>query len=157
MKINFILNNEPQEIEVEPDKRVIDLVREDFKLTGTKEGCGTGECGVCSILVNGESKLSCLMLAAQLEDQNIITIEGIDGIEKYNSLLDKFVEKGAIQCGYCTPGMIISAVDLLNRNTNPDRQEIRTAISGNLCRCTGYQKIIDAIESHVEDEGKKNV
>ena len=147
MKIGFKLNEKEIVIHVPPDKRAIDVLREDLGLTGAKEGCGSGECGACTILVDGESKLSCLMLAAQLEGREIATIEGLerDGIP--HPIQEAFVEHGAVQCGFCTPGMILSTVDLLKQNPDPDREEIRKGLSGNLCRCTGYQKIVDAVEA----------
>lgn len=147
MIISFTLNNKCISIDVEPDKRVIDILREDLQLTGTKEGCGSGECGACTVHVNGESRLSCLMLAAQLEDKNITTIEGISVENKMHPIQKAFIEYGAIQCGFCTPGMVMSALDLIKRNKNPSRKEIRKGLSGNLCRCTGYQKIVDAVEA----------
>lgn len=129
------------------DRRVIDILREDLNLTGTKEGCGAGECGACTILVDGESRLSCLMLAAQLEGRSVTTIEGIASEDRLHPLQEAFVEHGAVQCGFCIPGMVLSAVDLLQRNPNPTRMEIRQGLSGNLCRCTGYQKIVDAVKA----------
>jgi carbon-monoxide dehydrogenase small subunit len=146
VKLSFMLNGKETQIDVPPDRRVIDLLREDLHLTGTKEGCGTGECGACAILVDGQSRLSCLMLAAQLENRSVTTIEGIAAGGKLHPVQEAFVEQGAVQCGFCTPGMVISAVDLLQRNPNPSRSEIREALSGNLCRCTGYQKIVDAVQ-----------
>jgi len=131
---------------VPPDRRVIDILREDLNLTGTKEGCSTGECGACTILVDGESRVSCLMLAAQLEGRSVTTIEGMASEDRLHPLQQAFVEHGAVQCGFCIPGMVLSAVDLLQRNPNPTRKEIRQGLSGNLCRCTGYQKIVDAVE-----------
>ncbi len=144
--IRFVLNGNPVEIDVAGDRRVVDLLREDLGLTGTKEGCGGGECGACTILVDGESRLSCLMLAAQLEGRRITTIEGMaeDGV--LHPIQKAFVRCGAVQCGFCTPGMILSAADLLSRNQAPGREEIRNGLSGNLCRCTGYVKIVDAVE-----------
>ena len=124
----------------------MDILREDFLLTGTKESCGTGDCGACTILVDGETRLSCLMLAAQLEDRDIITIEGLSQDGSLHPVQSAFVEHGAVQCGFCTPGMILTSIDLLNRNPNPAREEIREALAGNLCRCTGYQKIVDSVE-----------
>ena len=115
-------------------------------LTGTKEGCGQGECGACSVLVDGVVKLSCLMTAAQLEGKRIVSIEGIAQGEGLHPLQQSFIEFGAIQCGFCTPGMVIAAVGFLAENPAPTREEIREAISGNICRCTGYQKIVDAVE-----------
>jgi carbon-monoxide dehydrogenase small subunit len=146
VKLSFMLNGKETQIDVPPDRRVIDLLREDLHLTGTKEGCGTGECGACAILVDGQSRLSCLMLAAQLENRSVTTIEGIAAGGKLHPVQEAFVEQGAVQCGFCTPGMVISAVDLIQRNPNPTRSEIREGLSGNLCRCTGYQKIVDAVQ-----------
>lgn len=150
MKIAFILNGRETRIDAPAERRVIDVLREDLHLTGAKEGCGTGECGACAILVDGESRLSCLMLAAQLEGREIVTIEGVAPAGGLHPLQEAFVEKGAVQCGFCTPGMIISSLDLLRRNPAPSRLEIREGLSGNLCRCTGYQKIVDAVEKAVD-------
>lgn len=146
MKISFRLNGRKTEIDAPPDRRVVDLLREDLLLTGTKESCGTGDCGACTILVDGETRLSCLMLAAQLEGRNIVTIEGLSADDELHPVQKAFVEHGAVQCGFCTPGMALASVDLLNRNPAPTREEIRDALAGNLCRCTGYQKIVDSIE-----------
>jgi carbon-monoxide dehydrogenase small subunit len=147
LKISFVLNGKKIEIDTPSDRRVVDLLREDLNLTGTKEGCGEGECAACSILVDGESRLSWLMLASQLEGRKVTTIEGLASGEKLHPIQQAFVEFGAVQCGFCTPGMILNAFDLLSRNPNPTRDEIREGISGNLCRCTGYQKIVDAVEA----------
>jgi carbon-monoxide dehydrogenase small subunit len=147
MLIKFRLNHEDREINTDPDRRVVDLLREDMGYTGSKEGCGAGECGACSILVDGVSKLSCLMLAAQLEGHHIITIEGLAKGEELHPIQQAFIKKGAVQCGFCTPGMVIATLDLLQRNPQPGRHEIRQGLSGNLCRCTGYQKIVDAVET----------
>jgi carbon-monoxide dehydrogenase small subunit len=146
LKIRFILNGKVTEIEAPPDRRVIDLLREDLGLTGAKEGCGSGECGACTILIDGETRLSCLMLSAQLEGRSLQTIEGIGQGDELHPVQESFVEHGAVQCGYCTPGMVLTSLSLLKRNPLPSRGEIRRAISGNLCRCTGYQKIVDAVE-----------
>jgi len=146
MKIHFILNGEEKEIEVSPDRRVVDLLREDLGLTGTKEACGMGECGACTILVDGVSWLSCLMLAAQLEGRSITTIEGLGSKEALHPVQEAFVERGAVQCGFCTPGMVLASVDFLHEHPTPNREEIRKGLAGNLCRCTGYQKIVDAVE-----------
>ena len=150
MKISLRLNGEETTLDVPSDRRAIDLLREDLGLTGTKEGCGSGECGACTILVDGEGRLSCLMSAAQLEGKNVTTIEGLALEGRLHPLQEAFIKHGAVQCGFCTPGMILSALDLLRRNRNPSRQEIREGISGNLCRCTGYQKIVDAVEEASE-------
>lgn len=147
MKLAFVLNGKQTAIDVAPDRRVVDLLREDLGLTGVKEGCGSGECGVCTILVDGVTRLSCLMLAAQLERKEVTTIEGIERDGRLHPVQEAFIEHGAIQCGFCTPGMILSAVALLDARPSPCREEIRTGLSGNLCRCTGYQKIVDAVES----------
>ncbi len=147
MKIKFNLNNCNLDIDIPSDLKVVDLLREHLNLTGTKEACGSGECGACTILVNGKTKLSCLMLAAQLNGKSIITIEGVGNNKKLHPIQEEFIKKGAIQCGFCTPGMIMSAIYLLNKKKNPTRQEIREGISGNICRCTGYNKIVDAIEA----------
>lgn len=146
MKIRCIVNGKQTDLETAPDRRVVDLLREDLGLCGTKEACGSGECGACTILVDGESRLSCLMIAAQLEGKEIVTIEGFSK-EHLHPIQEAFIVHGAVQCGFCTPGMVLAAADLLKRNPAPDRHEIRREISGNLCRCTGYQKIVDAIES----------
>jgi aerobic carbon-monoxide dehydrogenase small subunit len=147
MKISFTLNGKNISVETASDRRVIDLLREDFKLTGTKEGCGSGECGACTILVDGEISLSCLMLAAQLEGKEIITIEGISSGDTIHPVQQSFIDSGAVQCGFCTPGMVLASLALLRKNPNPSRDNIRAGLSGNLCRCTGYVKIIDAVES----------
>jgi len=147
LKINFVLNGKGRVLNAPSDRRVIDFLREDLGLTGTKESCGAGECGVCTILVDGESRLSCLMFAAQLEGRNVLTIEGLASEETLHPMQEAFVQFGAVQCGFCTPGMILSALDLLKRNPHPTRTEIREGLSGNLCRCTGYQKIVDAVEA----------
>jgi carbon-monoxide dehydrogenase small subunit len=147
-KISFILNGSPVLVETDPAQKVLDLLREDLGLTGTKEGCSEGECGACSVIVDGVVKLSCLMTAAQLEGREIVTIEGVaaGGELHPHPVQLAFVEYGAVQCGFCTPGMVISAVNFLEGNPTPTRAQIREAISGNLCRCTGYQKIVDAVE-----------
>jgi len=147
LKIRFALNGSTTQVEVPADRRVVDLIREDLGLTGTKEGCGAGECGACTILVDGESRLSCLMLAAQLQGCSITTIEGLAPPEdgSLHAVQEAFIEHGAVQCGFCTPGMVLAAIDLLKRNPDPDREEIRRGLSGNLCRCTGYVKIVGAV------------
>jgi carbon-monoxide dehydrogenase small subunit len=144
MKLKFRLNGRPLEMEAPSDRRVVDLLREDLGLTGVKEACGSGECGACTVLVDGAAKLSCLMLAAQLEGRELTTIEGLEADGKLHPLQEAFVERGAVQCGFCTPGMILASLDLLKRNPAPSRDQIRQGISGNLCRCTGYQMIVDA-------------
>lgn len=149
MKIAFKLNGEDRVIHVAPDRRVVDILREDLGLTGTKESCGAGDCGACTILVDEESRLSCLMLAAQLEGRRITTIEGLAEEEALHPIQKAFAERGAVQCGFCIPGMALAAADLLARNPDPTRTEIREGLAGNLCRCTGYQKIVDAVRAVV--------
>ena len=145
MKVNFILNGNSMSVETSPDRRVVDLLREDLGLSGTKECCGSGECGACTILVNGESRLSCLMLAAQLEGRTLLTIEGLAANGELHVVQQAIVDHGAVQCGFCTPGMVLATLDLLRRIPEPTREEVRRELSGNLCRCTGYQKIVDAV------------
>ena len=145
MIVEFCLNGNLVSLETAPDRRVVDLLREELGLTGTKECCGSGECGACTILVDGESRLSCLMLAAQLTGRSVTTIEGVASEAGMHTVQRAFVEQGAVQCGFCTPGMILATLDLLRRIPNPTREEVRRELSGNLCRCTGYQKIVDAV------------
>ncbi len=146
MRITFELNGTPTTVDVPGSMRVIDLLREHCGLTGPKEGCGTGECGACSVWIDGRTKLSCLMLAAQINGHRVTTIEGMGTVEAPHPLQSAFARKGAIQCGYCTPGMIMTGAELLRDTPHPNREQIKEAISGNLCRCTGYQKIIEAFE-----------
>ena len=148
MLLQFNLNGKDIELETRSDRRVIDLLREDLNLTGSKEACGAGECGACTIIVNGTTRLACLMLAAQLEDCRVLTIEGLGGPDanQLHPLQKAFIEGGAVQCGFCTPGMLLTANALLQKNPAPSASQIREAISGNLCRCTGYQKIIESIQ-----------
>ncbi|WP_138159161.1 (2Fe-2S)-binding protein [Peptoniphilus catoniae] len=151
MITNFTVNNSPISIDVPADRRLIDILREDLNLTGTKESCAEGECGACSVIMDGKAVHSCLTLAAELEGKNIITIEGLEKDGELDSLQKNFVEEGAIQCGYCSPGMIISAKALLMENPKPTREEIKVSIAGNICRCSGYQQIIKAIEKTAAD------
>ncbi|MBV7272441.1 (2Fe-2S)-binding protein [Clostridiaceae bacterium UIB06] len=144
MRISFILNDKETVVDTQPDRRVVDLLREDFGLIGVKECCGAGECGACTILLDGISRLSCLLLASQLEGRKVTTIEGVAPEGGFHIVQQAFINHGAVQCGFCTPGMILSVLDLLHRNPKPTRQEIREGLSGNLCRCTGYQKIVEA-------------
>jgi carbon-monoxide dehydrogenase small subunit len=145
IKINFILNYNPVTVETCPNKRLVDLLRDDCGCTSVKEGCGEGECGACTVLRNGEPVTSCLMLAGQIEGDHIFTLEGLTVNGELDKLQTSFIEAGAVQCGFCTPGMILSAKALLNKNPNPSEEEIKHAISGNLCRCTGYSKIVKAV------------
>lgn len=144
-KINFKLNGEEKIIYVDPLKRLIDILKDDFKLTGTKEGCGEGECGACSVLINNKLVNSCLVTSSLIEGKEIITIEGYSKTEKFNILKNSFEETGSVQCGFCTPGMILASEYLLSNNSHPKEEEIREALEGNLCRCTGYNAIVDAV------------
>lgn len=155
MGIRCIINGQKVDLQVSGDRRVIDILREDCGLCGAKESCGSGECGACTILVDGKTRLSCLMVAAQLEGREIVTIEGFSS-DHLHPIQEAFIEHGAIQCGFCTPGMVLAAADLLSRNPSPDRDEIRRGLSGNLCRCTGYQKIVDAVESVAGHTGESD-
>ena len=154
MKITFILNGKKASIDIPGDRRAVDILRENLGLTGTKEGCGSGECGACTILVDGETRLSCLMLAAQLQGRRVETIEGLGSGDGLHPVQEAFVEHGAVQCGFCTPGMVLASVDFLERYLRPSRDEIRQGISGNLCRCTGYQMIVDAVEAAANKMGE---
>ena len=150
-ELKFILNGTEVKIVTEPHIRLIDLLRERFDLTGTKEGCGVGECGACTVLINGRAVNSCLVLAGQIEGSKILTIEGLANGEVLEPLQKNFLLHGAIQCGFCTPGMVLSASALLNKNPNPDDEEIKDAIAGNLCRCTGYKQIIEAVKETAKE------
>lgn len=145
--INLTINDQAYEIAVKPNKTLADMLRYDLSLTGTKKGCDTGDCGACTVIMNGDAVNSCLILAVQTDGAVIETIEGLATDEGLHPIQEAFVEKGAIQCGFCSPGMILSTKNLLDKNPNPTEAEIRKGISGNLCRCTGYQKIFEAIDS----------
>jgi carbon-monoxide dehydrogenase small subunit len=144
--ITFTVNGDDVEVEISSSDRLIDVLRNKLELTGTKEGCGIGECGACTVLMDGKPVNSCLVPAFQVEGSEIETVEGLDKSGKLHPLQEAFVEHTAIQCGFCTPGMLMSALALLRENPKPTREEVARAISGNLCRCTGYQQIIEAIE-----------
>ncbi len=154
MKLSFVLNGQGVTIDVAPDRRAVDLLR-DMGTLDVKEGCGTGECGACSVLVDGAHKLSCLMLAAQLEGREVLTASGLGAPDAPHPIQRAFAEHGAVQCGFCTPGMTVAAAALLEGNPDPDREDVRRAISGNLCRCTGYVMIVDAVEAAAEAMRKK--
>jgi len=146
MRIQFRCNGADVQVEVEPDTRVIDLLREHLGLTGTKEGCGRGECGACTILLDGVPVNACLLLAGKIADREIVTIEGVAGADgSLHPIQEAFLDVGAVQCGFCTPGMILSAKALLDENRTPGVEEVEEALSGNLCRCTGYGKIVDGV------------
>ncbi|MGD9344540.1 MAG: (2Fe-2S)-binding protein [Candidatus Aminicenantes bacterium] len=144
--ISFFLNGAEVNVKVEDHWRLIDCLRDEIHLTGTKEGCGEGECGACTVLIDGKAVNSCLYPVLEAEGKSIVTIEGLQSPEnRLSPIQQAFVDKGAIQCGFCTPGMILAAKALLDSNTNPSDSEIREALRGNLCRCTGYVQIIEAI------------
>jgi aerobic carbon-monoxide dehydrogenase small subunit len=144
--ISFQLNGKLVELNVRSGMTLLGLLRDKLGLTGVKEGCGKGECGACTIIVNGKAIDSCIFPAEKVEGAKVETIEGIGSGEKLHPLQEVFIQKGAVQCGFCTPGMILSAKALLDEHSSPSHDEIKRAISGNLCRCTGYIKIIEAIE-----------
>ncbi len=146
-RIRLTLNGELKELLVEPHRTLVDVIRKDLGLTGTKKGCGTGDCGSCTILLDGRAVNSCLILAVEVDGSEIVTIEGLRQGGKLHPLQEAFIEHGAIQCGFCSPGMIMAAKALLDQCPNPTEGQVKMAISGNLCRCTGYTKIIDAIRS----------
>ncbi|HON27980.1 MAG: (2Fe-2S)-binding protein [Mesotoga sp.] len=150
MKIDFKLNGRDYSLEVRDDMRLLDFLREELKLTGTKEGCGEGECGACTVIIDGKAVNSCLVLAPEIDGKEVITVEGLERDGRLHPLQESFIEKGAIQCGFCTPGMLMSAKALLDRNPDPSDEEIMEAIEGNLCRCTGYYKIVQAIRAAAE-------
>ena len=145
VEINIDVNGKWYELAVEPYETLLDVLRNRLGLTGTKMGCGKGECGACTVNINGRAILSCLTLAAQVDGKEIMTIEGLQRGTKLHPLQEAFVEHSAIQCGYCTPGMIMAAKALLDRDNNPSEEEVRRAISSNLCRCTGYDKPVKAV------------
>jgi len=145
--VRFVVNNQSVEVLACPSARLLDVLREELDLTGTKEGCGQGECGACTVLLEGEAVNACLVLVGQVEGKRIETIEGLAQGSILHPLQQAFIDEGAVQCGYCTPGMVLAAKALLAENPTPTEAEIRVAIAGNLCRCTGYTKIIKAIQS----------
>jgi carbon-monoxide dehydrogenase small subunit len=145
--ITLRINGEEHEVAVSPNRTLLEVLREDLALTGTKEGCDDGVCGTCTVLVNGKPVRACLLLAIQAQGSQITTIEGLAEGERLHPIQQAFIDHGAIQCGYCTPGMILAAKALLEETAQPTDQEIKRAISGNFCRCTGYNKIVEAIGS----------
>src|ERR1044071_6848281 len=145
-KIQFTLNGKPTSIEVANHRLLLDLLRDELGVTGTKEGCGTGDCGACTVFLNGKPVNSCLILSGELEGADIVTIEGMKIGPELHPIQKAFMQDGGAQCGYCTPGMLLMSKALLEENPNPTEEEIRFALSGNLCRCTGYAKIIQAVQ-----------
>jgi carbon-monoxide dehydrogenase small subunit len=148
--IELLVNNEAYEVAVEPQTTLLEALRDHLDLTGTKQACGTGECGSCTVLVGGKPILSCLALAVDYQNQSILTIEGLSEGEELTSVQQAFLEYGAIQCGFCTPGMVLSITALLQENSSPSELEIKKALEGHLCRCTGYNKILKAVEMAAE-------
>jgi aerobic-type carbon monoxide dehydrogenase small subunit (CoxS/CutS family) len=146
IRLRLTVNDEPHEVLVAPHKTLLEVLREDLHLTGTKHGCELGECGTCTVLLDGAPVLSCLALPAELEGRTITTVEGMADGSRLHPLQQSFAELGAAQCGYCTPGILLTAKALLAEHPSPTRDEIREALAGNLCRCTGYTKILDAVE-----------
>ncbi len=144
--IQLTVNGEQVEAAVDPNRTLLDFLREDQRLTGAKHGCGLGDCGACTVILDGKPVNSCLVLAVQANGREVVTIEGLAENGRLHPIQQAFVDKGAIQCGFCTPGMILSSKALLDENPRPTETEIRTSISGNLCRCTGYQKIVEAVQ-----------
>ena len=154
-KISFVINGDAKEVEIEPNRTLLKMLREDLDLIGAKEGCGAGECGACAVLVDNKPVNSCLMLAVEADGKEILTIEGLsDGIN-LDPLQESFIKHNALQCGYCTPGMVMSAKALLNRNPHPAEEDVKEALAGNLCRCTGYQRIVDAVLDVAKKGGGK--
>ena len=145
-KVNFFLNEEPMELYVDANRTMLNVLRDELCYTGTKEGCGAGECGACTVIVDGLPINACLVLAPEMDGMHITTVEGLSKDGELSPLQKAFVEHAALQCGFCTPGFIMSGTALLMENPQPSREEIVRAISGNLCRCTGYARIIEAIE-----------
>ena len=145
--IRFVLNGQSCELQVKPWRTLLEMIREHLSLTGTKEGCGHGECGSCTVIMGGKTVNSCLVPALEADGQEILTIEGFCSGDTLHPIQDAFVERSGMQCGFCTPGMIISAKALLDRNPAPSEKEIREAMAGNFCRCTGYTKIVESIDA----------
>ena len=150
MKINFVINNNKVSIDVDPSMRLVDVIRNELHLTGTKEGCGEGECGACTVLVEGQPYNSCLTPIINVANKSVMTIEGFKLTPEYRVIADAIADMGGSQCGFCTPGMILVTYALLKRNPHPSEEEIRFALSGNLCRCTGYQAIVNAVKKASE-------
>lgn len=152
MQVEFKVNGKDYSLDLDPQLRLVDILRDELGLTGTKEGCGEGECGTCTVIMNNKAVHSCLILASQIRGKEIITVEDLEKDGQLDKLQETFIKQGAIQCGFCTPGMLMSAKALLMENPNPTVEEIKVAIAGNLCRCTGYNKIVTAIKDAVEKE-----
>ncbi len=150
IKLSITVNGKKHALKIAPNLRLLDILRDELRLTGTKEGCGVGECGACTVILNGRVANSCMVLAGQCDGSEITTIEGLSTKGKLHPLQQSFIDHGAVQCGFCIPGMIMSAKALLDEKPRPTEEEIRTAIAGNLCRCTGYEQIVEAIKTVAE-------
>ena len=154
--IHVTVNGRDMDLQVDVRESLLDVLRNRLHLTGTKQGCGVGECGACAVLVDGHTMDSCIYLAVWADGKDITTVEGLSAPDgSLSDIQRNYVDKGAVQCGFCTPGFVVSTTALLNKNNNPTKEEIRRGLSGNLCRCTGYQKILDAVEATVEQRRKK--
>src|SRR6056297_1690215 len=153
--ITLIVNGKEHKLTVEADERLLDTLRDRLHLTGVKEGCSIGECGACTVIIDGKAVNSCMVYTFQIDGSHVLTVEGLEIDGRLDPLQLSFIEHQAVQCGFCTPGMLISAKALLNKNPNPDTEAIKTAIEGNLCRCTGYQQIIEEIEAVVKKDGSE--
>lgn len=155
--VSFTVNGRPVTVETAAGERLLDTLRDRLGLTGAKEGCGVGECGACTVLMNGDAVNSCLVLTAQCEGADVVTVEGLSGPGRaggqLSQLQQSFLDHGAVQCGFCTPGMLMAATALLLKNPRPTRAEIRQALAGNLCRCTGYEQIVEAVEAAANEQG----
>jgi len=151
MQVEMTVNGTKYSLDIEPGKRLLDILREDLGLTGTKEGCGEGECGACTVILDGVAVNSCLVMAGQADGKQIMTVEGLEQDSELDELQEAFIRNGAVQCGFCTPGMLMSCKALLMKNPHPTEEEIRLAIAGNLCRCTGYSKIVAAVQEVVQE------
>jgi len=157
IRLSLIVNNEPADVLVEDYKTLLEVLREDLNLPGTKHGCELGECGACAVLLDGEPVLSCLTLGAECTGRSVTTVEGLTENGQLHPLQEEFADRGAAQCGYCTPGILVTAKALLDREPNPTPERIREALSGNLCRCTGYHQIVEAVEAAARHGEAPNV
>lgn len=155
-QLGFCLNSKQVRVEVEDDDLLVDVLRDKLGLTGTKKACGTGDCGACTVIVNGAAVRSCIMFACMVEGKEVFTIEGLGSPEKLHPIQQAFVDEGAVQCGFCTPGMILTVKALLDKNPSPNEEDIKDALAGNLCRCTGYTKIIKAVKTAAKDINKES-
>ncbi len=155
VKVSLTVNRKKYNLKVDPDERLLDTLRDRLHLFGVKEGCSIGECGACTVILDGKAVNSCMVYTFQIDGSQVLTVEGLEIDGRLDPLQLSFIEHQAVQCGFCTPGMLMSAKALLNKNPNPDKEAIKTAIEGNLCRCTGYQQIIEAIEASTKKDGSE--